>query len=60
MSVLVRLNGFCHGSLSTLSGLYISMGFSKLHFEHPGEDLIFISMTEALPQLRGLSVVLLI
>jgi hypothetical protein len=49
MSVLVHLDGFCHGSLPTLSGCYIGMGFSKLHFEHPGEDLGFLSMAEALP-----------
>jgi hypothetical protein len=36
------------------------MSFSKLHFEHPGEDLGFLSTVETLPQLRGLSVVLLI
>jgi hypothetical protein len=49
MSVLVHLDGFYHGSLPTLSGRYIGMGFSKLHFEHLGEDLGFLSMAEALP-----------
>jgi hypothetical protein len=51
MSVSVHLDGFCHGSLSTLSGRYIVMGFSKLHFEHPREDLGFLSTAETLPQL---------
>jgi hypothetical protein len=36
------------------------MGFSKLHFEHPREDLGFLSTAETHPQLQGLSVVLLI
>jgi hypothetical protein len=36
------------------------MGFSKLHFKHPGKDLGFLSSAEALPQLRGLPVILLI
>ena len=36
------------------------MRFSKLHLEHPGEDLSFLGSPEALPQLRGLPVILLI
>ena len=36
------------------------MRFGKLHLEHRGEDLGFLGSTEALPQLRGLLVKLLI
>jgi hypothetical protein len=36
------------------------MSFGKLHFENLREDLGFLSSAETLPQLRGLSVILLI
>jgi hypothetical protein len=60
MSIFVHLEGFRQGSLSTFCGCHIGMRFSKLHFEHPREDLGFISSAEALPQLRGQLDVLLI
>jgi hypothetical protein len=60
MSIFVHLEGFRHGSLLTLGSCHIGVGFSKLHFEHPGEDLGFLSSAEALPQLRGLSVIMLV
>jgi hypothetical protein len=44
----------------TFCSCYIGMGFGKLHFEHPREDLGFLSSAEALPQLYGLLVILLI
>jgi hypothetical protein len=60
MSLFIHLECFRHGSLSTLCGRHIGVGFSKLHFEHPGEDLGFLSSAEIAPQLCGLLVVLLI
>jgi hypothetical protein len=51
MWIFVHLEGFRHGSLSTFYGCHIGVGFGKLHFEHPGEDLGFLSSAEALPQL---------
>jgi hypothetical protein len=60
MSIFIHLDGFCHGSLLTLHGCNIGMGFSKLHFKYPREDLGFLNSVEALPQLRGLPIVLLI
>jgi hypothetical protein len=51
MSLFIHLECFRHGSLSTLCGCHIGVRFSKLHFEHPGEDLGFLSSAETLPQL---------
>ena len=54
------LQGFRHGSLTTFCGCHIGVRLSELHFEHPRKDLDFLSSAEALPQLLGLPVVLLI
>jgi hypothetical protein len=51
MSLLIHLECFRHGSLSTLCGCHIGVRFSKLHFEHPGEDLGFLSSVKTLSQL---------
>ena len=60
MPIFSLLQSFQHGSLSTLSGRCTGMRFDKLHLEHPGEDLGLLGSAEALPQLRGLPVILLI
>ena len=60
MPIFSLLQGFRHGSLTTFCGCHIGVRLSELHFEHPREDLGFLGPPKALPQLRGLSVVLLI
>jgi hypothetical protein len=49
MSIFVHLEGFRHGSLLTFCGCHIGVRFSKLHLEHPDEDLGFIDPVKALP-----------
>jgi len=44
----------------TFCGCHIGVRLSELHFEHPREDLGFLGSSEALPQLRGLPIILLI
>ena len=60
MPIFSLLQSFRHGSLLTLCGYRTGMRFGKLHLEHPGEHLGFLDSLEALPQLRGLLVILLI
>ena len=60
MSIFSLFQSFRHGSLPTLSGCRTGMRFGKLHLEHPREDLEFLGSPEALPQLQGLLVILLI
>jgi hypothetical protein len=49
MSIFVHFEGFRRGRLSTFYGCHIGVHFSKLHFEHPGEDLGFLGPVKALP-----------
>ena len=60
MPIFSLLQSFQHDSLLTLNGCCTGMCFGKLHLEHLGEDLGFLGSPEALPQLRGLLVILII
>ena len=60
VSVFGGLQDFCDGNLAAFHSGCSGMCLGKLHMELPGVDLGFFGSVDAIPQLGGLSVVLLI